>query len=143
MLERVPVPPPATPAPRRWLLAIGRRRGDRTELAVRRVPDVDPSPAPDDKPVMRGPDGMRQFVVQSKTVADTTRLLLLAGDPANGWNRACVATLEVGRCCGHPDTVSDLIQRLADVLDAHGRAEWERQERVERWMRRAHLELAE
>lgn len=45
MLDRVPVPPPAAPAPKRGLLAIGRRRGDRTNIAVRRPPDPE-SPAP-------------------------------------------------------------------------------------------------
>lgn len=82
------------------------------------------------------------YVIENKALGEITRLVLLAGDPhAPFAGRAGAATVEIRRGYAPSEDEESLIQDVITLLKAHGRKQWEREQRVQRWMRRAHLEL--
>lgn len=81
-------------------------------------------------------------VIQTLSLGNVTRLVLLTGDPRAPFaERSGAATVEVAWGHAPPERTSALITELLEVLRRHGREWRELSERVEQLTRRGHLEL--
>lgn len=82
------------------------------------------------------------YVIQTVSLGDVTRLVLLHGDPLQPFReRPGIATVEVARGHQPEDNTRALIDDLIAVLQAHGRKHWELELATRELLRRAHLEV--
>jgi len=96
------------------------------------VPDAAP-PSPEDRGT---------FVLQTRTIGNITRLLLLSGDPHQAWEeRAAWVAVDVLPGHAPAGVVEGLVDRLVGLFREVGEKEWDRELRVREWIRRGHLEV--